>query len=112
MLFLYTAPSSPPSNVTAMVNSSTSIIVTWDVVPPIDQNGIILYYGVQSEPLETFGGLISSQRHYSVSGSQMSFVLTNLEEFVDYDISVRAYNSAGWGPYSGDITAMTQQDGK
>ena len=94
-----------------MVVSSTEINVTWDIVPPIDQNGIILCYVIQYEPLETFGGLISTLRYY-VSGSEMTTVLMNLEEFVDYNISIRAYNSAGWGPYSTDITATTQQDGK
>ena len=94
-----------------MATSSTSIIVTWDTVVPIDQNGIILYYLIQYEPLETFGGLISTQRYY-VLGSEMTTVLMNLEEFVNYNIAIRAYNSAGWSPYSTDITAATQQDGK
>ena len=107
----HTAPNSPPDNVTAMANSSTSIIVTWDMVPLVDQNGIILYYLIQYKPLETFGGLISSQRYY-VTGLETTAVLMNLEEFVDYNISIRAYNSAGWGPYSTDITATTEEDGK
>ena len=86
-------------------------MVTWDVVPPMDQNGNITQYQVLYEPLEMFGGQISTQM-MNVSGSEMSILLMDLEEFVSYNISVRAYTSAGEGPYSSDITATTLQDGE
>ncbi len=76
-----------------------------------DQNGIITMYEVQYEPLETFGGQIQTQT-INVSAPMMSVTLRNLQEFVNYNISVRAYTSVGEGPYSVDMTAMTQQDGK
>ena len=94
-----------------MANSSTSIIVTWDVVSPIDQNGIITMYEVLYEPLETFSDAIGPLT-MNVSSSEMTAVLTGLQEFVDYNISVRAYTSAGEGPYSTEITEMTAEDGK
>ena len=94
----------------ALANSSTTIIVTWDIVPPIDQNGVITMYEVLYEPLETFGGAIQNQTR-NVSGTEMSVVLTNLEEFVNYSISVRAYTSVGEGPYSDEIREKTNTDG-
>ena len=94
----------------ALANSSTTIIVTWDIIPPIDQNGIITMYEVLYEPLETFGGAIQTQTR-NVSGTEMSVVLTNLEEFVNYSISVRAYTSVGEGPYSDEIREKTNTDG-
>ena len=93
-----------------MVLSSTEIMVSWDVVPPIDQNGIITMYEVQYEPLETFGGQIQTQTT-NVTALMMSATLTDLEAFVNYTISVRAYTSVGEGPYSEDITVTTQQNG-
>ncbi len=48
----------------------------------------------------------------NVSGSMMSVVLSNLEEFVSYAISVRAYTSEGAGPYSEEVTVMTPEDSK
>ena len=36
---------------------------------------------------------------------------TDLEEFVNYNISVRAYTSVGPGPYSDPVTARTLEDG-
>ena len=94
-----------------MSTSSVQIVVTWDVVPPIDQNGIITMYEVLYQPLETFGGAIQTLTR-NLSGTEMSVVLTDLEEFVYYNISVRAYTSVGEGPYSSDMTAQTLEDGK
>ena len=94
-----------------MSTSSVQIVVTWDVVPPIDQNGIITMYEVLYQPLETFGGAIQTLTR-NLSGTEMSVVLTDLEEFVYYNISVRAYTSVGEGPYSSDMTSQTLEDGK
>ena len=63
-------------------------------------------YEVQYEPLGTFGGQIST------STVNISIILTNLQEFVDYTISVRAYTSAGPGPYSDPVTERTDTDCK
>ena len=42
----------------------------------------------------------------------MAVILMDLEEFFDYNISVRAFTSAGVGPYSDEVTATTFEDGK
>ena len=107
--YFSTAPASPPINVTPVVMSSTSIMVSWDEVPPIDRNGIVTNYEVLYEPLETFGGAIRSM---TVTTNNLSVILTGLQKFVMYDISVRAYTSEGPGPYSEEITVMTFEDGK
>ena len=107
----FAVPSSPPDNVIALSSSSTTITVSWDIVPPIDQNGIITMYEVFYQPLETFGGVIGTLTR-NVSAPDMSVVLTNLQEFVNYNISVRAYTSVGEGLYSGDFTVQTQEGSK
>ena len=84
-------------------------MVTWEMVPPIDQNGVITMYEVLYEPLETFGGAIGP---LSSPSTAMSLLLTGLEKFVNYNISVRAYTSVGAGPYSEDLTEMTSEDGE
>ena len=106
---LPTVPASPPQNVTAMVESSTAIRVSWEEVPAFDRNGVITEYEVQYEPLETFGGQISTS---TVNTSMLSINLIGLQEFVDYNISVRAYTSAGPGPYSIGVVERTDTDGK
>ena len=109
-MYVPPAPSDFPVNVTALVNSSTSIMVTWGPVPLRDQNGIITDYEVMYEPLETFGGSISTLT-VNVSGSNISVILVGLEAFVVYNISVRAYTNVGPGPYSNEIPERTTTDG-
>ena len=102
-------PTSPPDNVEVTVMSSTSINVTWDEVPSIDQNGLIVEYEVQNIPQETFGGVIEVEMFNT---TDLFYVLDDLEEFVSYTISVRAYTIVGPGPYSDPITNQTFQDGR
>ena len=108
-IFCFPVPASPPSNVMATVVSSTSIMVTWDTVPFIDQNGVITMYEVLYEPLETFDGAIGP---LSVNVTELTADLTDLQEYVNYTISVRAYTSVGAGPYSDGNSAATFEDGK
>ena len=68
-------------------------------------------YEILYEPLETFGGQITSDTVNTSDGSVLMMVLTGLEEYVEYNISVRAYTSAGPGPYSDPVTNTTLEDG-
>ena len=65
--------------------------------PAIDQNGVITMYEILFVPLETFEGQISTNNIivYTSNGSLLLIVLTGLEEYVEYNISVRAYSNAG-----------------
>ena len=89
----------------------TAIVVNWDVVPPIDQNGVITMYEVLYEPLETFGGAIGPQTA-TVPGVSTSVTLTQLEEYVIYSIRVRAFTSEGPGGYNAAVQIKTPQNGK
>ena len=93
----------------ATATSPRSIFVTWDNILEIDQNGIITMHEVLYQPLETFDGAIMTQ---TMNVTEMSANLTDLEEFVNYTISVRAYTSVGAGNYSEEVTVMTPEDGK
>ena len=103
------APRTPPRNVTAMATSPTTISVRWTEVDPIDQNGVIITYEVQYEPLQTFQGQIMTN---SVNTSELSITLIDLQEYVNYNITVRAYTVIGAGPYSDPVTILTFQDSK
>ena len=104
---MFTAPAVAPVNVRSQVLSSTSINVSWEMLPPLERNGIIRGYQVLYEPLETFGGQIGPE---TVNTSDLFYTLVNLFENVEYNISVRAFTSIGFGPYSEAITNQTEQD--
>ena len=96
---------------TATANSSATIVVMWEEVVPIDQNGVITMYEVMYEPLEVFAGAIGTGV-LNVTSHSSSVVLTDLEEYVFYNISVRAYTQVGQGNFSSPITERTNEDGK
>ena len=107
--YSFPAPSDYPQNVEPTTISSTEILVSWDEVPAIDQNGIIILYEVQYEPLMTFGGQLMTM---AVNTSNTSIVLGELQEYVEYNITVRAFTSVGPGPFSPGVNNRTFEDGK
>ena len=81
----------------------------WDEVVPIDQNGVITMYEVMYTPLEDFDGTIMTR---TTNVNDLSVLLMDLEEYVNYTISVRAFNNAGAGSYRDPETVLTNEDGK
>ena len=74
--------------------------MTWVEGFPIDQNGIITNYEVRYEPLQ-FTDSLSTM---FTNTTDMVVNLTNLQEYVEYSTSVRAYTAIGFGPFSIEIT--------
>ena len=107
--YFFPAPSGYPQNVEPTAISSTEILVSWDEVPSVDQNGIIILYEVQYDPLMTFGGQLMTM---AMNTSNTSIVLGGLQEYIEYNISVRAYTSVGRGPFSPGVNNRTFEDGK
>ncbi len=107
----FLVPSSSPNNVTIISVSSTSIGVMWEDVQEIDENGVIIAYEILYIPLETFNGRLVPEL-VNTSASNSSVTLNNLEEYVFYNISVRAYTSVGAGPFSPFIAQRTLEDSK
>ena len=107
-----TAPFSPPQNVIVNVVSSTEITVEWNEVPEIDQNGIITEYEILYEPFTTFGGQLPANNSYIVPPLNTNVSISSLQEYVGYYVSVRASTREGFGPYSGRISVLTEEDGE
>ena len=101
-------PTSPPINVTDQVSSPTSIIVRWEEVPPIDQNGIINGYELIYNPLDAFEGSLTPVS-INLPASSRGTTLSGLQEYVRYNISVRALTSVGPGPFSTPLTSVTDE---
>ena len=47
----------------------------------------------------------------TITTTNLSVNITGLEDYVEYNISVRAYTSVGPGPYSDPVTVRTSEDG-
>jgi len=105
--FQSSVPATPPQNVQATAISSTEIMVTWDEIPGLDQNGIITDYEIQIEPLDFTTDLVANR----LNTTNLSMLVTDLEENIRYSIEVRAYTSVGPGPYSVAVTVRTFEDG-
>ena len=98
-------------NVMATVLTSNMILVSWEEMSDICQNGNVTMYEIQYEPLQTFGVLLIQTVNITAPATMMN--LTDLEEYVEYNIIVRAYTSVGPGPYSDPpITERTEEDGE
>ena len=80
----------------------------WEEVPAIDRNGIIVTYEVVFESVERN----STPKKQNVTASSRGTTLAGLQEYVRYNISVRASTSVGPGPYSTPLTVITDEDGK
>ena len=79
----------------------------WEEVPAVEQNGIITRYTItyQSQTENDNGNV-------QVDGSVHQTQLTNLKEFVKYNITVFASTVKGDGPSSNPIVVTTDQDSK
>ena len=107
--FSSTVPDMQLSNVTAVAQSPTEILVSWTELSDICQNGKVTLYEVQYKPLETFNVLDSATVNVTAPATTMN--ITDLEEYVEYNISVRAYTSVGPGSYSDPVIERTLEDG-
>ena len=94
------APSNSPTIDSIMLLSPTEIQVNWTAVPEIDRNGVISMYEVLYMSAFSINGSV-----FTMDGDTFTAHITGLEEFVVYNVSVRAYTSAGPGPFSEVETA-------
>lgn len=97
-----------PLNVSAVVNSSSEIVVYWEEIPAISRNGLILFYEV------LFCNILNCSEMQSlntIDARTFTIVLNHLEEFTPYNITVRAYTRVGAGERAPELVVMTLVDG-
>ena len=100
-------PVGPPQNVQGQNSSSTSVLVMWDEVPADQQNGIITGYII------TYKSQTDKDNGNVPAGpDDRQKELTNLKEYVNYNITVFASTVKGDGPASDPIVVRTDQDSK
>ena len=97
----FSAPASPPTNITGHAVDSTIIVLTWSPPQPRDQNGIIRNYTINVNEQNT-------GRQFSLVSDDTHETLSSLHPFYIYLISIRAVTIAG-GPYSTQIAIQTEE---
>ena len=120
LLFYYTAPTEAPRNVNVTVESSSSIMLTWERPLPEEENGLLICYHVI---------IIETQIHYTDDGSEITGLQTYLNmtfnvsegrsQLIDmlhpdynYTVRIAAATGPGVGPFSDAITVRTDMDGE
>ncbi|XP_070432869.1 contactin-3 isoform X2 [Equus przewalskii] len=99
-------PTVAPSQVSANSLSSSEIEVSWNAVPWKLSNGHLLGYEVR---YWNNGGEEELSSKVKVAGNETSARLRGLKSNLAYYTAVRAYNSAGAGPFSDTVNATTKK---
>ena len=116
----YTVPTETPLNVMVTVETSRSIMLSWDRPSLEEQNGILTIYHViimETQILYLDNGTVDSpmgdnfNRTYNVSEGRMQLV-DMLHPSYNYTVMIAAATEPGIGPFSEPITVMTLEDGE
>lgn len=100
-------PLSPPTNLSAFVDGSREINLTWEAPPPDSLQGNFVHYVVRFQEKS-----LTMPKYRSTV--QPNYMLTDLKPFTTYQLSVAVQNDAmegiNLGPYSEDLEATTEED--
>jgi hypothetical protein len=104
-------PERSPLNIKTLANSSWSIIVSWDPVPKIYRNGIIIGYKVVYYSLN----ITSAFRVYhnlTVPSTKRTVDIFGLKQANLYCVQIHAFTRIGDGTISSCVTIGTPKQGK
>ena len=110
-------PLAAPHNVTVTVLSSTSLSVSWFPPNPQHINGIIQGYHIDAVAHFDVAKEQASFSRYTVSSNisnmfgKQNLLLQNLYKYVEYEITISCFTSAGEGPTSAPVNTRTLEDG-
>lgn len=105
-------PSGFPTDIQVTAVSSTTIRVEWSNVEEDERNGNITHFELilsLSSLTATNDSNISSVQ---ASWKDRDIVFEDLEEFTEYNVSLRAFTVIGPGPFSPHLSVRTLEDGK
>ena len=104
-LFLPSAPSGSPVNLTVQSTSPRSLTLTWDPPTAGDRNGVIVSYTINVTVLET-------EEMFQLSSLTTDLTLSSLRPYYTYLFAVSASTVIGDGPFSLQVTIRMPEDGK
>ena len=106
-LFPLPVPSAAP--VFTVSTTATSITITWQPLPPCEQNGVItnytIAYRMEGETDMSFNEIV-------VDAPNRMHVVESLTPYTNYTIKMAASTSVGRGNFGPEMTAQTNESGK
>lgn len=128
---IYTVPSGAPLNITAIAQSSSSILISWQPPQILEQNGIVSSYDVEINttdpsikprkyrfPANTTNITVTGNPKCALHNDLIAFYTYNhliaagLEKYTDFQVFVAAGTSLGYGPFSKSVSVKTFEDGR
>ncbi|XP_053147749.1 neural cell adhesion molecule L1-like protein isoform X2 [Hemicordylus capensis] len=97
------APDKNPENIRVEASEPHELIVIWEPLKPMEQNGPGLEYKVNWKQQD-----IAEWEEETVKKN--FFTLKNTPTFVPYDIKVQAMNNFGYGPEPENVTGYSSED--
>ncbi|GFR76179.1 down syndrome cell adhesion molecule-like protein 1 homolog [Elysia marginata] len=99
---LMSEPSLPPQFVEVTSQSPYSVLVSWQPIPSLAQNGPILFYHVTYTNIKT--GRSEAKR---VDQATTSLTIFGLSPWRNYSVTVKGQNPKGFSPASDAVTELT-----
>ena len=107
VLHHFSVPTGSPMDVEIISITSTSVSIAWSSPSPDKQNGAIFAYSVLIAGVkDNLKWIVNSTDPYT-----SNVILSHLEPFLAYNLSVSAININGSGPYSPPLRFMTAPAG-
>ena len=106
ILFVISAPTASPGNLTVLNISANELNVLWERPKQIGINGILRYYILEYSIVNLTENIVS----VNVSGDTLNTVVIGLNNFTSYIVSVAAF-TVGVGPFSTEVET-TDENGK
>ena len=99
-------PSAAPPNVNVGNTGSRTVTVSWSLVPKSDINGPIVGYEVKLDFFRRGNPTVKI-----TATTDLNVDIGNLFPYTAYNVTVRAKNKVGFGPYSQMKSVTTDEDG-
>ena len=105
---LTTTALDPPTGVSATVNSTTAITVSWNQSPPVASGNQALGYDLRSSTDDGMTWASVNKGEPNVSGGSQSSLIDTVQQGISYVCQVRAYHGVGsaCSPPSGHAHAL------
>ena len=107
MTFVVLAPQVTPMAFQGFNSSSTSIVLSWDPIPPEQVAGILRNFHITYRPLDTAD---NTTYNITLPITELTFEITNLRKYTNYSFDIKGATKF-IGAATEPIIVTTDQDG-